>query len=276
MLSQNFQGHTFLSCWIGSGQRYMICVTLLARCASQKTHGHARIARESENTRTCENSTRFWCDSRMSVCFLTCATCQKVLQNLIPWATAYFWMLKFSKKHRSIFYIVLLYCFGMDSDQLFYVVLTVLGENLSVSQELGNWQSCRDKGFLFFLFLSHLQLIKLSYWASVFISTIYLFGKAAIFLFLGVNWVQVTVMLDQVWQITFFFTALHQSIWSLQWLKTCLYGQGPVKKKAEKTWSKFLPDAGGGVWAQSPLPVTNVPVCQWPLLVQMKEKASKF
>ena len=43
---------------------------------SQKTHGHARIARE--NTRTCESSTQNSCDSRMSVCFLTCATCKKV------------------------------------------------------------------------------------------------------------------------------------------------------------------------------------------------------
>ena len=32
---------------VGSGPRYMICVTLFARCASQTTHGHARIARVS-------------------------------------------------------------------------------------------------------------------------------------------------------------------------------------------------------------------------------------
>ena len=42
--------------------------------------------RESENT--CKN-TRFACNSRMSVCFLTRATCRNVRQNLIPRATAY-------------------------------------------------------------------------------------------------------------------------------------------------------------------------------------------
>ena len=45
---------------------------IFARCASQKTYGHARIAR----------------DSRMAVDFLTRATCKNVRQNLIPRATA--------------------------------------------------------------------------------------------------------------------------------------------------------------------------------------------
>ena len=43
-------------CSIGSGPKYMICVTLFC------------TLRESENTQTCENRTRFACDSRMSVC----------------------------------------------------------------------------------------------------------------------------------------------------------------------------------------------------------------
>ena len=42
---------------LGSGPRYMICVTLFCTLS------------ESENTRTCENYTRFACDSLMSVCF---------------------------------------------------------------------------------------------------------------------------------------------------------------------------------------------------------------
>ena len=62
---------------VGSGPRYMISVTLFC------------TLRESENTRTCENCTRFACNSCMSVCFLTRATCKNVRQNLIPRATAY-------------------------------------------------------------------------------------------------------------------------------------------------------------------------------------------
>ena len=50
---------------LGSGPTYMIRV--------------ARFARFARNA----------CDSRMSVCFLTRATCKNVRQNLIPRATAY-------------------------------------------------------------------------------------------------------------------------------------------------------------------------------------------
>ena len=75
---------------------YDSCHTFFARCASQKKH----VQFSPEKTQTCENCTRFTCencenctrftcDSRMSVCFLTCATCKNVLQNLIPRATAY-------------------------------------------------------------------------------------------------------------------------------------------------------------------------------------------
>ena len=72
---------------LGSGPRYMICVTLFC------------TMRVSKNTRTCENSTLFKehtdmrtrkaCNSYMSMCSLTCSTCKNVLQNLIPQATAY-------------------------------------------------------------------------------------------------------------------------------------------------------------------------------------------
>ena len=62
---------------VGSGPRYMICVILF--CMLSK----------SETTRTCENCTRNTCNYRMSVCFLTRATCKNVRQNLIPRATAY-------------------------------------------------------------------------------------------------------------------------------------------------------------------------------------------
>ena len=48
---------------------YDLCHTFFACCASQKTYGHARIAR----------------DTRMA----DGLTCQNVLQNLIPLATAY-------------------------------------------------------------------------------------------------------------------------------------------------------------------------------------------
>ena len=41
---------------------------VFARCASQKTHGHARITRVSENTLTCDNHTRFEC-RRFACCF---------------------------------------------------------------------------------------------------------------------------------------------------------------------------------------------------------------
>ena len=67
---------------LGSGLRYMICLT------------RSCTLRKSENTRTCENCTRsacnscFACNSRMSVCFLTHATCKNVQHNLIPWVTA--------------------------------------------------------------------------------------------------------------------------------------------------------------------------------------------
>ena len=59
-------------CSVGSGPRYMICVTRFARCARQKTYGHVR-------------STRY---SRMAVGFLTHTMCKNVLQNVIPLATA--------------------------------------------------------------------------------------------------------------------------------------------------------------------------------------------
>ena len=60
---------------VGSGPRYMICVTLFCTLC------------ESENTLTCENCTRLV--SRAILACLTCATCKNVGQNLIPPATAY-------------------------------------------------------------------------------------------------------------------------------------------------------------------------------------------
>ena len=64
---------------LGSFPRYMICVTLFC------------MLRESKNTRTSENFTqkRNACNSRLSVCFLTCAKYKNLRQNLIPRATAY-------------------------------------------------------------------------------------------------------------------------------------------------------------------------------------------
>ena len=50
---------------LGSGLRYMICVTLFCTLSANA------------------------CNSRMSMCFLTRATCKNVQQNLIPRATAY-------------------------------------------------------------------------------------------------------------------------------------------------------------------------------------------
>ena len=61
---------------------------VFARCTSQKTHGHARIARETRGfarnspisvwflTRATSRVSR--ANSPMSVCFLTRATCKKV------------------------------------------------------------------------------------------------------------------------------------------------------------------------------------------------------
>ena len=40
-------------CSIGSGPKYMICVHFSARCASQKAHRHARIARVSRAILVC-------------------------------------------------------------------------------------------------------------------------------------------------------------------------------------------------------------------------------
>ena len=44
---------------LGSGPKYMICVTLFAHCESQKTHGHARIARETR-AKTCYKIWSVW------------------------------------------------------------------------------------------------------------------------------------------------------------------------------------------------------------------------
>ena len=54
---------------LGSGQRYMICVTLFC------------MLHKSKNTWTCKNHTSFACDS--------CMQCKNMLQNLIPLATPY-------------------------------------------------------------------------------------------------------------------------------------------------------------------------------------------
>ena len=54
-----------LPCELGSGPRYQVLSHVFAHCASQKTHGHARIA----------------CVSRAILAetrFLTRATCKKV------------------------------------------------------------------------------------------------------------------------------------------------------------------------------------------------------
>ena len=58
------------------------------RCAARDSSTSWSPLREPESTRTCENRTRFVCDCRMSVCFLTRATCKNVRQNLMPRATA--------------------------------------------------------------------------------------------------------------------------------------------------------------------------------------------
>ena len=63
---------------LGSGPRYQILSQVFAHCASQKTHWHARIARK---TLTYENCRRNTCNSRMSMSFLTHATCKKVWHN---------------------------------------------------------------------------------------------------------------------------------------------------------------------------------------------------
>ena len=79
--------------WLGSGPRYIICVTLFARCASQKTYCHAWHARIA-------------CYSRMAVGILTSATCKNMRQNLIPLATAYSWLCvkrRFSKMQYPMF-----------------------------------------------------------------------------------------------------------------------------------------------------------------------------
>ena len=72
---------------IGSGPRYMICVT------------HFGTLRESKKPRPRENRTCFACDSRMAVClkrvqfshgreFFDSRTCRNVRQNLSPQTTA--------------------------------------------------------------------------------------------------------------------------------------------------------------------------------------------
>ena len=78
----------FFFCYLGSGQRYMICVTLFCTCASQKTYCHGRIA----------------CDCRMAVGVFTCTTCKNVrhksdtlghclLLSLILLKKIWFWVL---------------------------------------------------------------------------------------------------------------------------------------------------------------------------------------
>ena len=75
-------------CAVGSGPRYQILSHVFARCASQKTHWHTRIAREkhtdireSHAKRVQFSHVRVFSDSRNVQ--------KKCDTNHIPWATAY-------------------------------------------------------------------------------------------------------------------------------------------------------------------------------------------
>ena len=68
---------------LGSGPRYMICVTLF--CTLRESENTRTCENCTRNTRACENCTRNASDSRISVCFLTRTLRKNVRQNLIPW-----------------------------------------------------------------------------------------------------------------------------------------------------------------------------------------------
>ena len=57
----------------------------VGRCPRFRDCSSAALINKSTKSRVSRNA----CDSRMSVCFLTRATCKNVRQNLIPRATAY-------------------------------------------------------------------------------------------------------------------------------------------------------------------------------------------
>ena len=73
-------------CAVGSGQRYMICVTHF--CTLHESNNTRPCENHISFTRPCENHTCFACDSRIGVCCLTRATYKNVRQNLTPLATA--------------------------------------------------------------------------------------------------------------------------------------------------------------------------------------------
>ena len=81
---------------LGSGPRYMICVTLFCtlresentRTCENCTRNTRACENCTRNTRACENCTRNASDSRISVCFLTRTLRKNVRQNLTPRATA--------------------------------------------------------------------------------------------------------------------------------------------------------------------------------------------
>ena len=64
-----------------------------------RQHRHAKIGHaklDMRNTRTCKSCTQNACKSRMSMCFLTLATCKKSVTQIIylgslPWLECHFW-----------------------------------------------------------------------------------------------------------------------------------------------------------------------------------------
>ena len=86
--SRAAQGQEHEACQLGSGQRYMIYVTLFLQVVRVRKHTAMREL-HAFHTRPCENCMSFACNSHMAVCFLTCSTCKNVWHNLIPRATAY-------------------------------------------------------------------------------------------------------------------------------------------------------------------------------------------
>ena len=100
---------------LGSGPRYMICFTRFCTCASQNTHGHARIARRTRAILAwpCVKRVRF---SHGRVCFCSRNVQKRATKSDIS-ATAY-WPLGILVLllHIITYYCIFLHTWGIQLD----------------------------------------------------------------------------------------------------------------------------------------------------------------
>ena len=89
---------------LGSGPRYQILSHVFARCASQKTHGHARIARET----------------RAIYMYIFCTCLKQILTNT-NWRYSYVFMYVFLRTYSYVLLYVLLYVYFSLSGHILFV-----------------------------------------------------------------------------------------------------------------------------------------------------------